>query len=131
MPGRRGTYCRGGPTWPPLRGIRRRGGHGGPPLQNVLRAGVDFNGVFFTHAVAVVLRREGLDGALRHRDPLVGDAIGLTVVEKRYDFQFKRAIKRFGVERVYLRNLRAVVSISNRETIGSVITFEPPAVEYR
>src|SRR5215213_5417085 len=95
------------------------------------RSWIDLARVLLDHPVAVVLRRERLDGALHHRDPLPGNSAVIAVVKHRHDVRLERSVKRLCVERVDLRYLRHIVAVTDRETIRAVITFEPPAVEYR
>src|ERR1044072_2728472 len=54
-----------------------------PSLANLCNLWIDLAGVFLDHAVAVVLRGEGLNGAPHHRDPLAWDAGLVTVVIDR------------------------------------------------
>src|ERR1051325_5660145 len=102
-----------------------------PSLANLCNLWIDLAGVFLDHAVAVVLRGEGLNGALHHRDPLARNTGLVTLVIQRHHFQLERAIKRLRIERVDLRNVSAIVSTANREPVHPVISFHPPTVEDR
>src|SRR5215467_11754292 len=69
-------------------------------LANLCNLWIDLAGVVFYHPVTVVLRREGLNGALHHRDPLTRNAGLVAVVIERHHFQLERAIERLRIQRI-------------------------------
>jgi hypothetical protein len=99
-------------------------------LPNLSNLWIDLARVLLNHPVAIVLRRKRLNSAFHHRYPGARNSISIAVIIKRHHFQLEGAIKRLRIERIDLRDLRAIVTVPDRKTIRAVIPFEPPAIEY-
>src|SRR5437763_12754544 len=92
---------------------------------------IDVARILFNHSIAVVLWGECLNRPLHHSDPLTRKSIVVALVEKLHDCRFERAIKRLSVERVHLGDRNVVAAVTNRKAVHSIVTLEPPAIEYR
>ena len=78
----------------------------------------------------VIVRGQSLDRSLHHRNPFTWDFVIVAVIVERYDILLQNSIQRLRIARVNLWNVFGVDAVSYGKTIGTVISFQPPAIEY-